>query len=169
METNRNENSSSAVAEHQDIVITRIFNAPSEQVWKYFTEPEKMKLWWAPKGFAAPYCKIDFRVGGSNLFCMRSPEGKDIWGIANYQEIVPYQRIVWTDHFADEKGNVVPATYYGMSEEFPLEMKVTITFEEQLGRTKVTIRHSGIPAGKDSDDCRNGWNECLDKLEGLLS
>ncbi len=169
METKKYTSGSTGVIETQDIVITRTFNVSPDSVWKYWTEPEKMKLWWAPKGFTAPYCKIDFRVGGSILFCMRSPEGKDIWGVGNYREIVPNQRIVWTDHFADEKGNVVPATFYGMSENYPLEMQIAVTFEEQFGRTKLTIRHSGIPAGKDTDDCRNSWNECLDKLERLLS
>ena len=133
----------------RELVITRIFDAPSELVWKAWTDPERVMRWWGPKGFTAPFCKIDFRVGGVYLYCMRSPEGKDYWNTGVYREIVPLERIVCTDSFADEKGNVVPATHYGMSADLPLELLVTVTFEEHEGKTKLTLRHVGIPAGAD--------------------
>jgi uncharacterized protein YndB with AHSA1/START domain len=127
-----------------ELVITRIFDAPREKVWKAWTEPERVKRWWGPKNFTAPFSKIDFCVGESFLFCMRSPEGQDFWSTGIYREIVEPERIVCTDSFADEKGNVVPATYYGMSPDFPLELQVTLTFEEHDGKTKMTLRHAGI-------------------------
>jgi uncharacterized protein YndB with AHSA1/START domain len=127
-----------------------------------------MKRWWGPKGFTSPYYKIDFRVGGKFLYCMRSPEGKDYWGTGIYREIVPQEKIVFSDSFADEKGNVVPATQYGMSADFPLEMLVTVTFEEIEGKTKLTLRHVGIPAGADRDGANVGWNQSLDKLAEAL-
>jgi uncharacterized protein YndB with AHSA1/START domain len=104
----------------QELFITRIFDAPRERVWKAWTEPELMKRWWGPKGFTTPYCEIDLRVGGKFLYCMRSPEGKDYWSTGVYREIVRLERIVCTDSFADEKGNVVPATQYGMSAAHPM-------------------------------------------------
>jgi hypothetical protein len=52
---------------------------------------------------------------------MRPPEGKDYWPTGFSHELVPFERIVAADHFADEKGNVVPATFYGMSADDPLE------------------------------------------------
>ena len=57
-------------------------------------------------------------MGGKFLYCMRSPEGKDYWDTGVYREIVWLERIVFTDSFADQKGNVVPATQYGMSADF---------------------------------------------------
>lgn len=111
-----------------------------------------------------PFCNIDLRVGGVFHSCMRSPEGKDYWGTGVYREIVPFERIVCTDSFSDEKGNIVPATYYGMSADFPLEMLLTVNFDERGGKTRLTLRHFGIPAGRDQDDARTGWNESLDKL-----
>jgi len=51
---------------------------------------------------------------------------------------------VLTDSFADEKGNTVPASYYGLSPDFPLEALVTITFAEDGGKTKLTLRYLGI-------------------------
>ena len=119
----------------QDLVIERIFNAPRELVWKAWTDPEMLMRWWGPKQFTAPACKLDFRVGGTYLYCMRSPEGQDYWSTGVFREIVPLEKIVQTDSFADEQGNVVPATHYGMSEDFPLELLVTVTFDDLGGRT----------------------------------
>jgi uncharacterized protein YndB with AHSA1/START domain len=151
-----------------ELVITRIFSAPREQVWKAWTEPERLMRWWGPKGFTSPASTIDLRVGGAYLSCMRSPEGRDFWSTGIYREIVPPERIVCTDSFADEKGNVVPATHYGMSPGFPLELLITVTFEEESGGTKMTLRHAGIPAGQMSEQTAAGWNESFDKLAEVL-
>ncbi len=151
-----------------EIVITRVFDAPRGLVWKAWTEPEMCMKWWGPKAFTCPVCKIDFRVGGTYLNCMRSPEGQDYWSTGVYQEIVPLERIVCTDSFADEAGNVVPATHYAMGPDFPLEMLVTVTFEELDGKTKLTLRHAGLPAGADSDGAQQGWSESFDKLAESL-
>lgn len=152
----------------EGLVITRVFDAPRELVWKAWTEPERFKRWWGPKEFTAPSCKIDFRVGGIYLACMRSPDGTDYWSTGVYREIVPMKRIVYTDSFADEKGNVVPASHYGMEGDFPLEMLVTVTFEEQGSKTKMTLRHVGLPAGEHSDMAGAGWNGSFDKLAESL-
>ncbi|CAG0981758.1 MAG: SRPBCC domain-containing protein [Candidatus Methanoperedens sp.] len=162
-------NKHAAEPEERELVITRIFDAPRELVWKSWTEPERVKRWWGPKGFTAPFCKIDLRVGGVFLYCMRSPEGKDYWSTGVYRVIVPMERIVCTDSFSDEEGNVVPATYYGMSPDFPLEMLVTVTFEESGGKTKLILRHTGIPHGADQEGAEQGWNESFDKLAEILN
>ncbi len=147
-----------------ELIITRIFDAPRELVWKAWTEPEHLQRWWGPKDYTAPACKIDFRVGGKYLFCMRSPEEKDYWSTGVYHEIVPLERIVCTDSFADEHGNIVPATYYGMSSDFPLEMLVTVTFEDLGGKTKMTLKHTGLPTGEMTEQTGAGWNESFDKM-----
>jgi uncharacterized protein YndB with AHSA1/START domain len=151
-----------------EIVINRLFYAPRNLVWRAWTEPEFVMQWWGPKDYTSPSCTIDLRVGGKYLFCMRSPEGRDFWSTGYYREIKKPERIVCTDSFADEKGNVVPATYYGMSQDFPREMLVTVTFEVQPGMTRLTLRHAGIPEGEMRDLTRAGWNESMDKLAGVL-
>jgi uncharacterized protein YndB with AHSA1/START domain len=154
----------------QEIVITRLFDAPRELVWKAWTDPAHVKRWWGPKTYTAPVFKMDFREGGTYLYCMRSPEGKDYWGTGVYREIVPGRRIVCTDSFADERGNPVPASHYGMAGDWPAELVVTVTFEElEHGRTKLTLRHVGIPAGQMSELTAVGWNESLDKLSENLA
>jgi len=99
---------------------------------------------------------------------MRSPEGKEYWGTGVFREIVPMERLVFTDSFADEQGNVVSPTYYGMSPDFPIEMLVTVTFEEENGKTKMTLLHTGVPAGPDSEGTHQGWSESFDKLAESL-
>jgi uncharacterized protein YndB with AHSA1/START domain len=152
----------------KDLLITRIFDAPRGLVWHAWTNPEHLMRWWGPKDFTSPACKLDFRVGGTYLFCMRSPEGQDFWTTGEYREIVPLERIVCTDCFADENGNIVPATHYGMSADFPLELLVMVTFEDFEGKTKMILKHVGFPAGEDREGAQQGWNESFDKLATSL-
>lgn len=154
--------------EKGELSITRIFHAPRELVWKAWTEPEYLTRWWGPRDFTAPVIKVDLREGGRYLYSMRSPEGQDFWSTGVYREIVEPEKIVATDSFADAEGNVVPASTYGMSGDWPPEMLVTVTFEDVDDGTKVTIRGAGIPAGENRDMAEAGWNESLDKLENVL-
>lgn len=156
-------------SQERGLFIERIFDAPRELVWKAWTEPERAARWWGPKGFTAPTIQADFRVGGKYLYCMRSSEGQDFWSTGVYREIVPLERIVATDSFADEHGNPVPASHYGMTADFPMEMLVTVTFEDLGGkRTRLTLRHEGMPAGEMGEMAGQGWNESLDKLAESL-
>jgi len=155
--------------EAREIVITRIFDAPRELVWKAWTNPKHLMRWWGPKDFTAPVCKVDLRVGGKYLYCMRSKEGQEFWSTGTYKEIVPLERLVCSDSFADEKGNVVPASHYGMpGDNWPLELTVTITLEDLRGKTKMTLTHSGIPSGQMKEMTGAGWNESFDKLAESL-
>jgi uncharacterized protein YndB with AHSA1/START domain len=151
------------------LVMVREFDAPRELVWKAWSEPEHYMRWWGPRDYTCPSCEIDFRVGGVFLGCMRSSEGQEIWSTGVYREIVPLERIVCTDSFADADGNVVPATHYGMPADIPLEMLVTVTLEDLGGRTRMTVRHEGLPAGEMTDGANAGWNESFDKLAESLA
>jgi len=151
-----------------DMVITRVFDAPVELVWKAWTEPERLMRWWGPKDFTSPSCKMDLRVGGKYLFCMRGPDGKDYYSTGVFREIVPLKRLVFTDSFADPDGNVVTASYYGMDDEIPEVLTVTVLFEEVGGKTTLTLKHSGFPEGENKDMAGLGWNQSLDKLAESL-
>ena len=114
-------------ARGKEIVGVRVFDAPREMVFRAWTDPEALKAWWGPKGFTAHVCTIDLHGGGEYLYCMRSADGQDYWGTGVYREIVAPSLLVYSDSFADEQGNVVSSTHYGMSPDFPLEMQVTVT------------------------------------------
>ncbi len=155
-------------AENAELTITRIFDAPPGLVWKAWTDPDLMGRWWGPKGYTAPVIKIDLRVGGKYLYCMRSSEGQDVWSTGVFREIVPYRKIVATDSFADEKGNVVMASHYGMTGEWPAELIATEKFEEEKGKTRLNLRHEGFPSAEMSGMAKTGWNESFDKLDIVL-
>jgi uncharacterized protein YndB with AHSA1/START domain len=154
---------------HEKLVVTRVFDAPRELVFRAWTEPERVRRWWGPVGFTMPYCDIDLRPGGIFLRCMRSAEGRDVWVTGVFREVFAPERLVFTDSFADEEGNVVPPARYGAGPDMPLERLVTVTFEEDAGSTKVTVRHAGLPSGADRDLVRHGWASGLESLAGYLA
>jgi uncharacterized protein YndB with AHSA1/START domain len=151
-----------------EITLTRLFDASPDLVWKNWTEPHHVKTWWGPKGFICTFADIDLHVGGVALYCMRSPEGRDYWSTGIFREILKLSRIICTDSFADERGNVVPASFYGMNSDQPLEMLWTVTFENIKGKTKFTLNHSGLLKGTMSDQTYLGWCQTLDKFSDSL-
>ncbi|MDE1827645.1 MAG: SRPBCC domain-containing protein [Candidatus Micrarchaeota archaeon] len=159
----------------KELVVERIFDVPRERVWKAWTTQKEIMKWWGPRGFTAPFITIDFKVGGKYLYCMRASDEiakamggqKDFWNTGKFKEIVPHSKIVATTSFSDEKGNVIPASTYGMSADMALEAMVTVTFNEVGGKTKLTVRYMGLP-DEMIDRARQGWNESLDKLGEAL-
>jgi uncharacterized protein YndB with AHSA1/START domain len=156
------------VKKDNGLIITRVFNSPPAMVWRAWTDPEHVMRWWGPKNFTSPECKIDLQVEGKYLFVMRSPDGRDYYSTGRYLEIDPISKIVCTDSFADEKGNIVPATYYGMDDDTPLELLITLIFEDQDGKTKMIMRHDGFPEGEHRKMAEIGWSESFDKLAEIL-
>jgi uncharacterized protein YndB with AHSA1/START domain len=80
----------------RDLIVTRVFDAPIELVWKAWTNPEHIMRWWGPEGFTSPSAVIDFREGGMALVCMRAPKefgGQDMYSTWAYEKIVPMERI----------------------------------------------------------------------------
>lgn len=155
-------------AKKATVNITRVFDAPVSLVWKAWTEPDHYKKWWGPKTYSAPYAEMDVRPGGKVVSSMRGPDGKDIYSVGIYKEVQPLKKLVVTDSFADEHGNPVSPQSYGFSPEFPMELQVTVSFEDIGGKTKMTLRHEGFPAGKEADQAKEGWSESFDKLDDHL-
>lgn len=157
--------------DQHELVMNRLFLAPRDLVWKSWTEPEQIKVWSAPNNFSTPVYRIDLRVGGHYHNCMRSDDGTiEVWNTGTYLEIIPQEKIVMTDSFADSDGHVVRASFYGMGDEFPLESKVTLLFESAGENTQFTLVYedvSTIPA-EHLQGMTKGWNEMLDKLADYL-
>lgn len=154
-------------ADDEDLLITRELHLPVDKVWQAWTEPETCKKWWGPKDFTCPHVQIDLRVGGKSLSCMQSPEGQEFWSTGVYKEIIPFKKLVSTDSFSDEKGNIIPAASLNMPGNWPMELLVTVTFEERDGNTLMTLIHQGLPR-EIIDDCRIGWQQSFDKMETNL-
>jgi uncharacterized protein YndB with AHSA1/START domain len=117
--------------EPPELIMERVFDAPRALVWRAFTEPERLRQWWGPKGWALPVCSLDLRPGGVWHYCMRGPNGEESWGKAVYREIVEPERLVYLDAFSDADGKV--------AEAMP-QMLITVEFADHDGKTKVTSR-----------------------------
>ncbi|HTE42614.1 MAG TPA: SRPBCC domain-containing protein [Steroidobacteraceae bacterium] len=155
-----------AAKQPQDVVITRFFDASRASVWKAWTDPTFIARWWGPTGYTSPVWRMDFREGGKYLSAIKGADDSMYWATGTYTKIVPQERIEMTDSFADSQGNVVPSSVYGMP-GLPEVLHVTLTFEEEGSKTKLTLTHKGVPGGFVDLD-RAGWDQSLDKLAATL-
>ncbi len=158
------------VSEVERMVVTRIFDAPRELVWKAWTDPKYIMQWWGPKGFTAPVCKMDFRVGGKSLLCMKTPDGYEGWNAIEYYEIVPQEKIVSLMYFSDAEGNKIDPAQLGIEPE-AIEGAYDVTFFEDLGngQTKLTyIGNEPMASAKNSGQM-DGWIETLDKVAAVVT
>ena len=136
-----------------EMILTRVFDAPRELMWKLWTEREHIGKWWGPKGFTLPGCQMDFRTGGAYRFVMRGPDGKDNPFHGVYREIVRNERIVFTAILDNLPGH---------------ELVTTVTFADEGGKTKLTVRQT-TPAGEAGCGQNQGWSETLKRLEEYLA
>jgi uncharacterized protein YndB with AHSA1/START domain len=155
--------------EPERMVVTRVFDAPRELVWKAWTDPKYVMQWWGPKGFTVPYCEMDFRVGGKFRCCMRTPDGQEFWNAGEYHEIVLHEKIVSSMYFADAQGNKVEAEQYGIEHE-AIEDACDVTLFEDIGngQTRLTfIGNEPMESAKNSGQLE-GWNQIFDKVAEVI-
>jgi uncharacterized protein YndB with AHSA1/START domain len=159
----------------KDFVISRVLDAPRALVWTCFTDPERMKQWWGPKGVKVVQSKMDLRPGGTYLYAMQPPGAAVMWGRMVYREIVPPSKLVFINSFSDEAGGL---TRHPMSATWPLEMLSVFTFDELPdGKTRFTVRWSPYNAGEEErntfdaghDSMNKGWSGTIEQLEGYLA
>ena len=151
---------SSTTVSEDAVVIERTFDAAVDLIWQMWTNPEHFKHWYGPKGFTVPVAEMDVRVGGKRLVCMemQKPDGSmKMWTIGEYTEVIPNQRLVYTESMADEHGNLVTMS----DNEHPATTEVTVLLEDLGGRTKMVMTHAGVPAGSGAN---TGWEQAFDKL-----
>jgi uncharacterized protein YndB with AHSA1/START domain len=158
-----------------DVVLKRTYDAPVDMLWRAWTDPQEMKQWWGPKSFTNPVCELDVRVGGAWKIVMRSPDGTDYPITGVYREVVPNKRLVMTDSVAEHNQDwhdLVNASRPEGSGQSPTEYLITVTFEENNGRTTVSVRtHFNSAADRDAlvkIGMSEGWNESFDKLTDVL-
>jgi uncharacterized protein YndB with AHSA1/START domain len=131
------ENDSVTEIKSGELIISRVFDAPRELVFKAYAESERLERWWGAKDFKTRVEKLDFRPGGVFLYSMRSPDSRQMWGKFVYSEIVAPERIVFINSFADEDGNTIRAPF---SPPWPLEVLSVMTFAEHEGKTTITVQ-----------------------------
>jgi uncharacterized protein YndB with AHSA1/START domain len=156
-----------------DLTLTRVFDAPVEQVWNMWSEAEKVKQWWGPTGFTCPSAEIDFREGSTSLVCMRAPQeygGGDSYSSWDYTRIVPMERIDFIHNLADKDGHKVDPVQMGMPADFPQDQLQSILFKSLPdGKTELTVIEYGWTVGQMMEMSRMGMEQCLDKMAASLA
>ena len=153
----------------RDLVVTRIFDAPLEQVWKAWTDPDLIMCWWGPVGFTSPSAKIDFRVGGTSLVCMRMPNGPNLYNTWLYKKIEPMKLIEFVQNLADQDGNTADPASMGMPPDFPLDMRSEVAFRDLgNGKTELIATEFDWTVGPMHDMSKAGLEQCLDKMAECL-
>ncbi|MBI3511466.1 MAG: SRPBCC domain-containing protein [Bacteroidetes bacterium] len=125
---------------NKKMMVTREFSAPIELVWKAWTDSNILDEWWAPKPWKAETKKMDFKEGGSWLYCMIGPDGSKHWSKADYKKVVPAKYFSATDYFCDENGNKNPAfpvmdwsvKFMGTDTGTKVEVEITFASEQDL-------------------------------------
>jgi uncharacterized protein YndB with AHSA1/START domain len=138
------------------LVISRVFPAPRDLVFKAWSSAGHLKRWFSPECMSVPEAEIDFRPGGVFDICMRSPEGQDFWSRGSYDEISPPSRLAFTS-----------AVIIEGSKKFTVQ--TTVTFENQGAGTLMTVHqlydiHDEAFLGA-VEGSAEGWRTTLDKLE----
>lgn len=158
-----------AETKKMDLVITRTFDAPVDQVWKAWSEPKEIMKWWGPTGFTCPLAKIDFRKGGTSLVCMRAPKefgGQDMYSTWAYQAIEPMKRIEYVHNLSDKEGKPVDPKSLGLPADFPQNQRHVVAFKDLgNGKTELTITEYGWAPGQMVEMSKMGMNQCLDKMD----
>jgi len=156
----------------EDLVVTRILDAPLEMVWRAWTVPEHVMRWWGPKHYTSPTCKIDLREGGTYVFCMRAPQeqgGQDMYTAGVYQKIVPMERLEFTQGLSDKDGNRIDPAQVGMPPDFPAEIRTTIVFKAKGDMTELTITEHDWPVGNMYVYSLAGMHQSIDKMAEALA
>ena len=137
------------------IHLHRVLTAKPQKVFRAFVEPDAVASWLPPFGFLCTVHELDAKVGGKHRMSFRNfttGNGHSFGG--TYLELVPGERIVYTDAFEDP--------------HLPGEMKTTITFKKVSMGTEMTIEQQGVPDVIPPEACYLGWQECLQKLSRLV-
>ncbi|BDG01426.1 SRPBCC domain-containing protein [Anaeromyxobacter oryzae] len=138
----------------EEMVVTRVLDAPRPVVFEAWARPEHLARWWGPRGFTLSSCSIDFRPGGAYRMVMRGPDGADYPFHGVYREIVPPARIVFSAVIGPGPGNAV---------------RTVVTFEEEGWKTRLTVRQT-VPAMEGAArGQRQGWTESLERLADDLA
>ncbi len=150
-----------AEAAERELVITRVFDAPRELVFKMWTDPKHMAQWWGPKGFTNPVCELDVRPGGAIRIHMCGPDGTVYPMTGTFREIVAPERLVVTAVAEDKQGNPL------------LEGHDVVTFEEHGGKTKLTVHARAVGLAPIAPQMlagmEAGWTQSLERLAELVA
>lgn len=146
-----------------ELSLERIIDASPESLYRAWTEPELLKQWFCPQPWGVAHAELDVRAGGSNLVVMQSPAGDLFTNQGVYLEVIPKQKLVFTDAYS--------SAWVPTAKPF---MTATITFTD-LGNGQ-TRYHAQVLHWNESDQAEHetmgfhdGWGAATDQLAELMA
>lgn len=137
----------------REFTLNRVLPASRALVFRAFVEPERMKQWWAPRGFQILSCALDLREGGAWRMRICSEEtGAIQTEVGTYREIAEPERLIFTHAWVRRDGSLTPATL------------VTVTFAEHGDGTEVAFTQSDFHSQEFCQSHEEGWSSSLDQL-----
>lgn len=148
--------------ESHDLHLTRLIAAPRAAIWRCWTEPELIKQWFTPRPWLTPVVETDVRPGGASYMLFRGPEGQEFPNRGVYLEVVPNEKLVFTDAY----------TQAWVPSPKPF-MTGTITLADEAGQTRYTARVSHWTAEDKAQHeqmgFHDGWGKATDQLAALAA
>lgn len=146
-------------AKHE-LSLTRLIAAPRMAIWRCWTEPDLIKQWFTPRPWTTPVVEVDLRVGGASHMIFRGPEGEEFPNDGVYLEIVPGERLVFTDAYG--------AGWVPSAKPF---MTGIISLADEAGATRYTAvaRHwtEEDKLNHEQMGFHDGWGKATDQLEAV--
>ncbi|WP_288428835.1 SRPBCC family protein [uncultured Agrobacterium sp.] len=146
-----------------ELVLMREIDAPREKIFRAWTDPELMKEWFCPKPWAVSHAELDLRAGGSSFIVMNGPNGEVVENRGVYLEVVPNEKLVFTDAF----------TSAWVPSEKPFMTGIVLLEDMGGGRTKYTAiaRHWNEEDKKTHEAMgfHEGWGAAADQLTELVA
>jgi uncharacterized protein YndB with AHSA1/START domain len=137
----------------REFTLRRLLQAPRALAFRAFIEPERMKLWWAPRGFSMLSCSLDLREGGAWRMHIRSEAtGAVQTEVGTYREIREPERLVFTHSWVRADGTLTPTTV------------VTITFTDRDGQTEVRFTQADFHSDEFCRSHEEGWSSAFSQL-----
>jgi uncharacterized protein YndB with AHSA1/START domain len=152
-----------------DLVVDRVVDAPVEQVWQGWTDPEYVEQWWADEGFTMSRVEMDVREHGTSLICIHSPEeDEDYCSTWTYHGIQPQRRLEFIAGYSDVDYNKADPAEWGV-EGVPMEVPTEVRFEPiGQGRTRVTYVEHGHISEEECEPLRQVIGQALDRMAALF-
>jgi uncharacterized protein YndB with AHSA1/START domain len=146
----------------RELILTRLIDAPREKLYQAWTDAALLKQWFAPLPWTTPHAELDVRAGGTSTIVMCGPDGNSLPCSGVYLEVVPNERLVFTDAYT--------GAWQPSHKPF---MTVILTFEDEDGKTRYTarVRH-WTAADREAHEkmgFHKGWGKCADQLEALVA
>jgi uncharacterized protein YndB with AHSA1/START domain len=155
-----------------DLILERVLDVPREKIWAAWTTPELLLPWFCPLPWKTVECEIDLRPGGRFYTVMQSPEGQKFPNLGCYLEIIPNQKLVWTNALEPDFRPMKQREASPGHECAEFLMTAVLLLEAQGNHTKYTAiaMHQDAKNRKQHEDMgfEAGWSACADQLVAMI-